>query len=86
MDQIVSNGKEKNGEIKRSQNKTGGGPVCAPPNAQQEKVINLFSKTPSFSGIKGALESNTFLGNFMIVFAVCFFIKQAINTFPHLQN
>ena len=42
---ILSDGKEKKGQMNNNQNKTGGGPACTPPNHQQEKLTSLFSKT-----------------------------------------
>ena len=44
---IVSDGKAKDAEIKRSHGKTRGGPPCAPATATQDKIINLIAETPS---------------------------------------
>lgn len=43
--------------IMQSQRKTGGGAPVKPPSTSTEKVINLLSSEPSFSGIQGGLES-----------------------------
>ena len=49
--------KKINTGIMQSQRKTGGGPPAKPPSATTEKIINLLSDEPSFSGIQGGLES-----------------------------
>lgn len=49
--------KKTNSGIIRSQRKTGGGPPDKLPSTTTEKIINLFSAEPSFSGIPGGLES-----------------------------
>ena len=48
--------KKTNSGIIRSQRKTGGGPPDKLPSSTTEKIINLFSDEPSFSGIPGGLE------------------------------
>ena len=59
---MVSDSKAKDAEIKRSHGKTRGGPPCALATATQDKIMSLFSKTPSFSGLSGPLESDIFSG------------------------
>ena len=59
---MVSDGKAKDAEIKRSRGKTRGGPLCALATATQDKIFSLFAETPSFSGLSGSLESDIFSG------------------------
>jgi len=53
--------KKTNSGIMRSQKKTGGGPPVKPPTTTTEKIINLLSDEPSFSGIEGGFESGGYL-------------------------
>ena len=68
---LVVDGKSKNAQMKKSHIQTGGGPSCDPLTAIQEKVISLFSRTPSFSGLSWALESDNFSGTAKVINGNC---------------
>ena len=62
--------------------KTGGGPPCALHTAQQEKVISLFSKTTSFFGITGTLESEQLSSLFACLFELMLYVQ--VNSKGHI--
>ena len=63
--------KKTNSGIMRSQRKTGGGPPVKPPTTTTQKIINLLSDEPSFSGIQGGFESGILeSGKFIVIFFI----------------
>lgn len=64
---LQSHAKREFSSFKSEQNRTGGGP--APPNPAEAslKIINMFSDTPSFTGLQG-FETGKFInGNIIVI-------------------
>ena len=68
----------KESEMVKSASRTGGGPSCAPPTAQQGKVIRPFSNTTSFSGIKGAIKGTLVSDQFSSLFELMLYVSSKI--------
>lgn len=54
---IYNSTKKKLGNLKKSASKTGGGSAGAKLSTAENKVLELFSETPTFTGIAGSRES-----------------------------
>ncbi len=54
---LTSAAKKKNGERKKYSQGTGGGPPAPPMTPSEEKVMEIFAKTPAFDGIENQKQS-----------------------------
>ncbi|XP_041349160.1 myb/SANT-like DNA-binding domain-containing protein 4 [Gigantopelta aegis] len=54
---MYTSAKKKNAEYKKSLTKTGGGPSSKELSPKTQKIVDLFSDDPSFSGLNGGMET-----------------------------
>lgn len=64
---LQSHAKREFSSFKSEQKKTGGGPAPPNPSEASLKIINMFSDTPSFTGLQG-FETGKFInGNIIVI-------------------